>query len=865
MLALVLMASAAAQDEPGVRVDVPTQGDAWIDPAVERMQGRPVRAVTFRKADRPGGSSRPLPPEVVEPWLLLLETRVGAAFEARKASADCLRLWSDRRLVVAAYAAEVDDGIAVAFQIELEVEVFAGVEFVGMDNLDRATADALLGLYPGRQVSRTEAEAMRKVLLARYQRDGYAFCSVGIEELPLPDPVPGATRRSLLLRTLRFVVDEGPKVTVRDIVFRGNASFIADPVLGFLGTEDYLLRDARLASGPARGLINGGPFSREILDEDLDRLRLFYRSRGFLDATVDVADVLFTPDRRQVDLQIVVVEGPRYRIRSVRVEHVDEGTRQPLTEPPLYPIEELQQVLKVQPGEFYSFDRLQRDVQALEDFYGSRGHPSRRFPGMSNVPKACVVFSPLETFAETPEVDIVFQVSEGTPKRLRDIAIRGNRFTRDSVIRRRFRVFPGDTIDMVAVRRSLRSIESTRYFHDPANMQAPRLQLEPVPGETDLVDIGLDVADGPTGRLQWGAGISTGQGVQAQITFAKNNFDLWKPPSSLNPITAIGEIIDSKAFHGGGQDLNLLLAPGTRYSQFQITFREPDVFGQHLDTWELRVNGRRTIRRLTDGYTSDVLGADVGLSRNFTDNLNAGLAVRQESVEIDDLAADATSLAYAFEGQTELRGLRLTARYRDYDDPRRPTSGFELGAAAEVVGGPLGGEESLTKFTHSAHLWVPLRENESGHRTVLHLEQFLGFANAFGGSDDVFLTERFYLGGANLRGFEPRRAGPKQFGRPLGGEAIWTMTQELVFPLVPTRLEGDVRDRELVRGVIFHDLGLLGLRADDPTFRELRGSWGIGVRIEIPFLEIPIAIDLGWPYRYEDSDDRRQLFFTISR
>jgi hypothetical protein len=37
------------------------------------------------------------------------------------------------------------------------------------------------------------------------------------------------------------------------------------------------------------------------------------------------------------------------------------------------------------------------------------------------------------------------------------------------------------------------------------------------------------------------------------------------------------------------------------------------------------------------------------------------------------------------------------------------------------------------------------------------------------------------------------------------------------------------------------------------------------LRIEIPYLEVPIALDLAWPWFYEQSDDRRQFFFWISR
>lgn len=866
----VATAAVRAQDRkpPGTRVDGQQPGgEIVLDEAVKRMQGKVVRSVTFLKPDKRGTELQRLDPAAVESLVRTLQTRVGQPFEARKIRSDCANLWSERRVVVQAFAAEVDGEVAVTFLVTREVEVYAGVEFVGMQAIDRFTADGLLGLYPDRQITRTEAEAMRKVLMARYRHDGYAHCSVTLEDRPVAEDAATAAGSppSALRRTLRFVVDEGPKVTVRTITFLGNKSFAADPIFGMFGLGDYLVRDARIDSDPAHGLITGGAYSREVLEEDLDKLRLFYRSRGFLDATVDLAAVTFTPGRDLVDLTFLVVEGPRYRIRSVRVEHVLPN-QEKLKDPPLYAAAEIMREVKVAPGEFYDHDRLQRDVLAIQDFYGRRGHPPFNYPGMTAVQSGCRVFTPEETYGTvTPEVDIVYQVSEGVPKKLRDVVIRGNRFTRDHVIRRRIRVFPGDRIDMVEVKRSVRAIEQTRYFQDPASLRGPRLQLEPVVDEPEYVDIGLDVTDGPTGQLRWGVGISTGQGIQGQVTFNKSNFDLWKPPSSIDPITAFSEILDNKAFHGGGQNLNMLLAPGDQYSQFQISWSEPDVFRQYLDTWELRVSGRRVIRRLPDGYTSDILGAEVGLSHNFTDHFNIGMSLRQESVDVKDLAPDATSLAYDAEGQTELRGLRATARYRDFDDILRPSSGVELALSGEVVGGFLGGEESLTKITHTAHGWVPLAQNEMGHRTVLHLEHFFGLANEFGSSNDVFLTERFYLGGPNLRGFDYRRAGPKQFSRPLGGEISYYAHAEIYFPLIATRLEGEVRDRELLRWVLFTDIGLLGLGAGDPTFHELRAASGIGLRIEIPMLEIPIALDLGWPWRYEETDDRQQLYFSISR
>ncbi|MCA8951752.1 MAG: BamA/TamA family outer membrane protein [Planctomycetes bacterium] len=843
-------------------------GEIHLSEDVQRLQGKNVRAIRIAKQPAGEGASPQLVDQATADSLVRsLETRVGRPFEARKVTADCENLWLERRLLVDASAIEIDGEVVLTFLVRREIGVYERIEFKGLDNLPRATVDSLLGIDGDRQVTTNEAEAMRKVLLSRYHRDGYAFCSIELRERPVVGGVVAADDPEGQSggRVLEFRIDESKKVTVRDVFVYGNESFAAEPAFGFAGTGSYLLRDSHIQSDPSWGFARGAAYSREVLEEDLDRLRLFYRSRGFLDATVDLADVVFSDDRTEVDVTLVIVEGPRYRIRSVAIEHIN-STGQPLESEPLYPAAEIQAELQVEPGEYYDHTRLQRDWLDIQEFYGERGHPPRSFRGMGGDTTACTVsWPPREIYGEGPEVDVTFLVYEGVPKTLRDVVIRGNQFTRDAVIRRRVRAQPGERIDMRDVQLSLRYLEQTRFFTDQYALRGPTVGFEPVSGKPDLLDLAIDVEDGQTGELRWGIGISTGQGAQASISYSKRNFDLWNPPSSWNPVTAFSEMLDNRAFHGGGQQLSVLLAPGSRYSQFRISWLEPDLFGDHYDTWDLRVAGQRLISRQPDGYTSDTLGGEIGIGRSLTDNFNIGVAARHDTVEIGDLAGDATKFAYDAEGSSELRGIRLTARYRDLDDLRRPTEGVDLALSGEVVGGFLGGDVDIYKFVHTADAYTWLWENEMEHRTVLHFDHFFGVAHAFGNTRDVFLTERFFLGGRNLRGFDYRNAGPSQFGRPLGGEAIYSSSLELTFPLVATRLENEVRDRELLRFAMFTDFGLLGLGIDDPTFGEVRLSSGVGLRIEIPYLEVPIALDVAWPWLYEQSDDRRQFFFWISR
>src|SRR5690606_28875430 len=130
---------------------------------------------------------------------------------------------SDRRLVVRVYAEEVDGEIIVTYQVDLEVEIYEDVEYVGLDHLNQEIVNGLIGYYPGRRTTRTEAEAMRMLLLARYQRDGYTFCNIELQDMPVLSDgdteatigdgriSPGASGPR---KQLRVLVEEGPQVTI---------------------------------------------------------------------------------------------------------------------------------------------------------------------------------------------------------------------------------------------------------------------------------------------------------------------------------------------------------------------------------------------------------------------------------------------------------------------------------------------------------------------------------------------------------------------------------------------------------------------------------------------------------------------------
>jgi len=99
---------------------------------------------------------------------------------------------------------------------------------------------------------------------------------------------------------LTFVINEGPRYTVRNVSFVGNSKF----------KTEFLERDLKLKSGEH--------FNQAKMDGDLNMIRDIYGGRGFVFADIK-ADPRFLEQPGQLDLVYSVAEGQRYRVGKINV------------------------------------------------------------------------------------------------------------------------------------------------------------------------------------------------------------------------------------------------------------------------------------------------------------------------------------------------------------------------------------------------------------------------------------------------------------------------------------------------------------------------------------------------------------------
>jgi outer membrane protein insertion porin family len=94
---------------------------------------------------------------------------------------------------------------------------------------------------------------------------------------------------------------------------------------------------------------------------------------------------------------------------------------------------------------------------------------------------------------------------------------------------------------------------------------------DPFPNRS-FADIVTAVDEAPTGRFMIGVAASSFQGLFGNLTIYEKNFDIWNFPRSFN------DIFNGTAWRGGGQEFRLDIQPGTNINRFQVSLREPYLF-----------------------------------------------------------------------------------------------------------------------------------------------------------------------------------------------------------------------------------------------------------------------------------------------
>ncbi|GAB5377129.1 MAG: outer membrane protein assembly factor BamA [Acuticoccus sp.] len=675
----------------------------------------------------------------------------------------------------------------------VENPIISRVSFEG----NRRQSDQILGsAVQSRErtvFSRAKVQADTQTILEIYRRGGNYLATVE------PQTIDRGQNRVDLV----FNINEGRSARVGRITFIGNRSFSESRLRDQIKTKE---------SGLLGFLRSTDSYDPQRLLQDQEALRRFYFNRGFADFRIVSATADYDRERNEFYITFVVEEGAKYEFGDVRVD---------TTLADLDPAD-LRRKVRSRPGRRYSAEKVEDSLEELTLAANRDGYPFAEV-----VPSG-------ERNYENNTIDVVYRIDQGQQAYIERIDIVGNTTTRDYVIRREFDISEGDAYNRILIDRAERRLNNLGFFES--------VRITTTRGsEPDRVIVTVYVQDKSTGKISFGIGYSSSDGVVGDVAIEERNF------------------------LGRGQYVRASLGGGAKTTNIEFSFTEPYLFGRRLaggfDVYHRSADATDSVA-FDQRETGGGLRLGVPITEETTVQLFYNLFNRDVNVLDDNLCGvpnSNISLAVCDsqgERVTSLLGASLI--YNTLDNQLNPREGVYANLTTEVAG--LGGDTYFVRGIVKTRYYQEIVP-AIGMVGILAFEG--GAMQAL--NDDLKIQDQFFLGGSKLRGFQTAGVGPRdrKTGDALGGRYYFVGTAEATFPIpfLPPEVG--------LVGAAFSDVGSLWGVDPDIVRRnggsasvlsdelELRASGGVGVLWNSPLG--PIRADFAVPFM-ENSNDRTQVF-----
>jgi len=658
------------------------------------------------------------------------------------------------------------------------------VEWVGLKEFDKDVLIKALkevGISEGRPFDKALADKAEQELKRQYiTRSLY-----GAEVVTTVTPVDRNRVK------LTFTVTEGGPSKIKEIRITGNQNFSEDTL------KDQFNLDV---GGWLSWYTKSDRYSRTKLNADLETLRSYYLSRGFLEFRIDSTQVAISPDKQDISIAINVTEGERFVVSGVKLEGNYLGKD-----------DEFKALVKIGLGQPYNAETVAETNKAFTDYFGKFGFAFARVDARPEIDRL------------TNRVNFVLIAEPSRRAYVRRINVTGNNRTRDEVVRREFRQLESAWYDGDKIKLSRDRVDRLGFFTEV------NIDTQEVPATTDQVDLTVNVVEKPTGSVSLGAGFSSTEkvalsfGIRQENAFGSGNYLATEINTSRYNRTVVVSTTDPyftpegisrtiDVFHRTTRpylgDLNAysLVSSGAGM-RFGVPFSEIDTvyFGANLEQTSIRP-GNNLPNAYVEymqqfGYTSTALPFTIGWARDGRDSAlvpTRGILQRFNS----DLSAT--------------------------------------------------GDARYVRTNYQIQQYTPLTK-----KYTLALNADLGWGQGLSNRPYPLFKNYFVGGLGSVRGFQQSTLGPSDSTNSLylGGPKKVVMNAELMAPF-----PGAGNDRTL-RLFAFTDLGRAFGEHEKVNLSELRSSVGVGLSWISPMG--PLRFSYALPMKRQVTDKIQRLQFQI--
>ena len=707
------------------------------------------------------------------------------------------------------YDEESDEGLSLSINVK-ENYILGQIIFNGNKKIKDRKFDDEITLSKGQRIKPNTIRETKELIQNLYIEKGYLNTIITSQlSMPEGETILFGGKGKELVRDVVFTIQENKKTKINKIIFEGNEAF-----------SDFRLRwQMKETKQQSWYFFWRSSFDKKKFEDDMALISTFYRNKGYRDFHFISDSTQYSMDGKKMNIVFTVDEGPQYKYRNFSWEGMT-----------LFQQEILERSLALDIGGIYSDEDFNMAVfSRVQGLYLDRGYIYSRI-------------EPKITPVEKDSLDIHFVITENHKVYINQISIVGNTRTRENVIRRQLRVFPGDVYNQELIARSYREVMMLNYFANAA----PNI----LPLSEDKINIEFTVEEKPAGQASANMGYSQYYGLTGGGGLSLPNFQGKGQSFSFSYNEGINSGSQSTYMYQG-YNVN---RPKSRRAS--ISFTDPmvndtkNLLGASLG-FDMRGGGSAMYYsplETTSAYGSIVWGRIF----KWPDDFFRGtwrFMVRRRSY-----SGSQSDLESYAGGKTKTDGISFvqTIRRDSRDHPEFPTIGSHFSLNSTLSGWILGGQENFHKHTLNLEWFTP-----TFWKFVLMNSMKIGVIKDLPSKDGTLsyipFYDRFVMGGNGipygnpLRGYDDNRVGPVTLsGNPIGGNAMIKFGTEFRVPFA---------ENPVVYGIVFAEMGnvwssvdlmeRLSLPRSGPL--DLKRSLGAGIRFFMPMIGM-LGFDIGYGF-----------------
>jgi outer membrane protein insertion porin family len=412
------------------------------------------------------------------------------------------------------------------------------------------------------------------------------------------------------------------------------------------------------------------------------------------------------------------------------------------------------------------------------------------------------------------KINITFNIFETEKSFIKKINILGNNVTEETVIRNQILVDEGDPFNEILFSKSINNIKGLNFFRDvDYNIK--------VDEEDKSKTIDISIEEKPTGEIFAGAGTGT-NGATVSFGVKENNY-LGKGLSvdtnaNISSDSIRGRfIIENPNYNNSNKSVN-----------FSLQASEDD----KLDTY---------------GYKSNRTGFTVGTNFEYYDDLFLGLAT-ENFVEDINVTDKASSKQKKMAGNYLDSFISLNLNYDKRDQKFATSKGYYSFYNIDL---PLLSDTGTLNNTYRYKYFSELYEgNDSSFSFLL--------GSSFSVNDkDIKLSERLFIPGSRLRGFERGKIGPKDGDDFIGGNYMSAINLSSSLP------QFFANSQNLDLSIFMDAASVWGVDYDDSISENSEIRTAVGVGLNWTTVVGPLSFSLAQPLTKADTDVTETFRFNL--